>query len=252
MCPAGRQKGKSSICMYTFDSRIRFSEVDVNRKLSTEGLIDYFQDCSTFQSEDLGVGFGYLVPRRLAWIINYWEIEIDRMPALAERVRIGTSPYLMRGFMGQRNFWMETPGGERLAAANSVWTLLNIDTQYPERVPDEVRDKYVTSPKIEMTYSPRKVKIPEGIAPHYGESIHVMPFHLDTNGHMNNAQYVHIATDCLPEGSALSRLRVEYKKQAKLGDLITPMIFREEDKIYTIAMTGEEDKIYAVAQVFLR
>ena len=36
---------------YYFDSRIRYSELDENLCLPLHGLINYFQDCSTFQSE---------------------------------------------------------------------------------------------------------------------------------------------------------------------------------------------------------
>ena len=42
--------------MYTFDGRIRYSEVDRSRKLTAEKMIDYFQDSTSFQSEDLGIG----------------------------------------------------------------------------------------------------------------------------------------------------------------------------------------------------
>ena len=35
--------------MYSFDSRIRYSETDADGRLTPEKLIDYFQDCSTFQ-----------------------------------------------------------------------------------------------------------------------------------------------------------------------------------------------------------
>ena len=38
--------------MYTFDGRIRYSEVDRRRKLTAEKTIDYFQDCTSFQSEE--------------------------------------------------------------------------------------------------------------------------------------------------------------------------------------------------------
>ena len=41
--------------MYSFDSRVRYSEVDEDRKLSLTGVINYMQDCSTFQSEDLNL-----------------------------------------------------------------------------------------------------------------------------------------------------------------------------------------------------
>ena len=246
-----RMMSQDGQTMYTFDSRIRFSEVDVNKKLSTVGLIDYFQDCSTFQSEDLGVGFDFMTANHAAWIVNYWEIEFYRMPSIGERVRIGTLPYAMKGFMGLRNFWMETAAGERLAAANSVWTLLDMEKQYPMRVPPLLHEKYVLSPRLEMKYSQRKVKIPQTEAVQ-GERIHVMPFHLDTNGHMNNAQYVRLVTDCLPVGRGIERLRIEYKKQAKLGDSITPLIYRAGDDDITAALMGEDNEAYAAAQVLLR
>ena len=53
---------------YEFNSRIRYSELDEDGKLSVNGLVNYFQDVSTFQSEKLGVGVEYLKKRRQAWI----------------------------------------------------------------------------------------------------------------------------------------------------------------------------------------
>ena len=41
---------------YQWKQRIRYSEVDGERKLTIPNLVNYFQDCSTFQSEELGVG----------------------------------------------------------------------------------------------------------------------------------------------------------------------------------------------------
>ena len=34
--------------MYSFKSRVRYSEVGEDKKLSLNGIINYFQDCSTF------------------------------------------------------------------------------------------------------------------------------------------------------------------------------------------------------------
>ena len=41
---------------YTTEGRIRFSEVDHTRRITLPGIVNYFQDCSTFQSEDLVAG----------------------------------------------------------------------------------------------------------------------------------------------------------------------------------------------------
>ena len=66
--------------MYTFDSRIRYSEIDRSGRLSIPAVVDYFQDCSAFQSEELGVGVEYLANKKRAWILNSWQIVLERRP----------------------------------------------------------------------------------------------------------------------------------------------------------------------------
>lgn len=51
---------------YSFESRVRYSECDETGRLSLVSTIDYLQDCSTFQSEELGQGFASLEARHLA------------------------------------------------------------------------------------------------------------------------------------------------------------------------------------------
>ena len=64
--------------MYTFDSRVRYSETDSGGKLTMASLINYFQDCSTFQAEELGVGVEYLRERHLVWVLSAWQIVVER------------------------------------------------------------------------------------------------------------------------------------------------------------------------------
>ena len=39
--------------MYYFTSKVRYSETDEMGKLTLQAILDYFQDVSTFQSEEL-------------------------------------------------------------------------------------------------------------------------------------------------------------------------------------------------------
>ena len=97
--------------MYSFKSKVRYSEVDKDGQLSIEALMNYFQDCSTFQSEELGVGVGYLKAHHQVWVLSAWQIEVERYPRLCEEVEIGTFPYAFKAFMGSRNFFMRSAGG---------------------------------------------------------------------------------------------------------------------------------------------
>lgn len=215
--------------MYSFTGRIRYSETDAQGILTPEKLIDYFQDCSTFQSQDIGAGVESLRRREMAWIIVYWRVEILRMPALGETVRIGTFPYAMKGSVGLRNFFMETESGERLANANSVWTLVDTVSSRPVRVPADIMELYPPEEKLGMEYDSRKIRIPD-LPGTKVDPVRVQEYHLDTNRHMNNGQYVRIAAGFFPPGRRVSVLRIEYRQQAMLGDSIVPVLYGDPDR----------------------
>ena len=65
---------------YTTEGRIRFSEVDHTRRITLPGIVNYFQDCSTFQSEDLGLGIVHCSERKRAWILSSWQVVVERYP----------------------------------------------------------------------------------------------------------------------------------------------------------------------------
>lgn len=60
--------------MYAFDSRIRYSETDSEGELTLNALLNYFQDCSTFHSEDVGLGIGYMKEIGTGMGIILWQI----------------------------------------------------------------------------------------------------------------------------------------------------------------------------------
>lgn len=119
--------------MYTFQSQVRYSELDSDRKLSIASIVDYFQDCSTFHSESLGVGIDYLDRVGMLWVMSYWQIVIDRYPGLCEKITIGTFPYEFRGFLGYRNFFIADETGKKIVRANSLWTLMDIRAGRPAK-----------------------------------------------------------------------------------------------------------------------
>ena len=54
--------------MYSFSNRVRYSEVNSEKELTLPSLLDYLQDCCTFESEDFGVGVDYLAKeQRKEW-----------------------------------------------------------------------------------------------------------------------------------------------------------------------------------------
>ncbi|MDE7404909.1 MAG: acyl-[acyl-carrier-protein] thioesterase [Lachnospiraceae bacterium] len=233
--------------MYSYKSRIRYSELDETGHLRLESLLDYFQDCSTFHSEDIGLGVEFLKERHLVWVMSSWQIVAERFPNLCETVTVGTAPYEFKGFVGFRNFLMTDEEGNRLAVANTIWSLLDTRTGKPVRPSEDMMKGYVLEPKLDMDYAPRRIQIPEDLMKR--DAVQIRTHHLDTNHHVNNGQFVRIAIDALSENVQVRQLRAEYKKQVMLGDVLVPYTKKMEDGKYVIVLKDEEDNICCTVEL---
>jgi acyl-ACP thioesterase len=231
--------------MYSFDSRVRYSEVGEDKKLTLNGIINYFQDCSTFQSEELNIGVGVLEGLHRVWVLSSWQIVVERYPALCEKLTISTWPYYFQGFCGYRNFTMRDGEGKAVAYANSLWSFLDTETGHPVRVPEEIEKAYKLEEKLNMNYASRKVPMTGGGKTQ--EPFAVQKHHLDTNHHVNNGQYIQMAREYIPAELVIRQMRAEYKKSAVLGDMIYPVV-SEEGGRYNVGLCDELGRPYAVVE----
>ena len=231
--------------MYQFDSRVRYSEVNSEKQMTLVALVDYLQDCCTFQSEDMGLGVDYLSAHHCAWVLSSWEIKIVRYPKLAEYITVATWPYSFKGFYGYRNFSMNNEQGERLAYANSIWALMDTNSGRPVKVSEEMAGLYGMEPQIPMECDGRKIALPKECEAK--EAFVVPAYFMDTNHHMNNSHYVEVALGFVPDDFAIGQIRVEYRKAAVCGDVMIPKVSKDCGKI-TVVLTDDKDKPYAVVE----
>ena len=233
--------------MYSFDSKVRFSETDSDKKLRFTSIINYFQDCSSFQSEQLGAGFSLLAKRHRAWIISAWQLEVTRFPLFNEHITIGTWPTEFKGMFGNRNYVLLDETGETLAAAHAIWVYLDTTTLRPTRILPEDSAPYMDYLQLPypMQIEGRKILIPDTLTEK--EPIPVTAAHLDTNRHVNNGQYISMAEACLPNGFIPHKMRVDYRKAAVFGDIIYPRISTNADRC-TVVLGDSNGTPYAVIE----
>lgn len=230
---------------YEIDARIRYSEVDRDGLLSTTALIDLFQNCSTFQSEDLGYGLKHLWEHNKAWVLSSWQIQIDKLPRLGDYVKIRTWSTGVRMSLGNRNFALYNQGDELLACAKTLWVYIDMETAKPTKVPVEMIEAYGADAAIDMKEYPRKIALPENM--NDGNSFEVPFFYIDTNNHMNNSKYIEAAMEYVPDSFKISTIRTEYKKQARFKDVIHSKI-AINDNVITVAMYDDNGDAYSYVQ----
>lgn len=231
--------------MYTFESRVRYSEINHERGvLDISSIINYFQDCSTFQSMDLHIGIEYLQSKNRAWILNSWQVEFYKPILLGDYITIGTWPYDFKGFYGYRNFIIKNRNEEILAVANSIWIYIDTLTGRPAKATAEDTG-YQLEPAYPMDYTTRKIAIPNDTVMH--PTFPVIKSNIDSYNHVNNGQYIKMAEEFLPKEYKVSKMRVEYRKQALLGDIILPKTAMENDR-YLVVLCDLEENPYAIIE----
>lgn len=231
--------------IYRFNSRVRYSEIGRDKCLTLNSIVNYFQDCSTFHSEYIGLGLDQLTRQQHVWMLSSWQIVIECYPSLGNEITVSTWPYDFKGFYGWRNFKMEDQEGNVLAYANSIWVFIDLKTGHPTKITDSERKGYELEEKMEMEYAPRKIAISSNREDR--EAFSVRRYHIDTNDHVNNGQYIQMAREFIPEDFKIHQMRAEYKKAAVFGDVITPKVAQIEN-VFTVDLCDGDGKTYAIVE----
>lgn len=236
--------------MFSFESKVRYSELGADGTLSLEGVLNYLQDCSTFQSESLGVGLEYLKKEHRVWVVNNWQIDWKEDLYVGDEIRISTWPYEFKGFLGRRNFIIEKEG-RRCVEADSLWSYLDTDTLRPVKAPEEVAALYGVEEALPLPPLERKIWLSTDYTEM--EPFRICRYHLDTNGHVNNGKYLTMAAEYLPADFKIGQIRAGYKKSALYGEMVYPHVCmtREDDTLTNkvlVDLCDAQGKSYATLE----
>ncbi|MBS5449990.1 MAG: acyl-[acyl-carrier-protein] thioesterase [Coriobacteriia bacterium] len=218
--------------MYSFTSRVRYSEVDETGTLSIAAMLNYLQDCSLFQSEGFGVGATHAQQVGRRWLLANWGVEIAELPHFTDEIVVSTWATGFESLFAHRNFMITRPDGTELVRADTRWFMYDDALARPIRPPAEEIEPYrgdlENDAPLDMPPLQRRISVDgpgEVLTP-----LVVSAAHIDTNHHVNNAQYVAMALGVLPEGisSRVHRLDVQYCTAARLGDVVIPVVHEIE------------------------
>ena len=127
--------------MYEFTSKVRYSEIGPDARMTLRGIVTRMQDAAVFHSDMIGQGPAVWEKHQKIWMIISWQILVHERPLFGTNVTTRTWTYAFRGFNGFRNFVMEDESGKRLAEANTQWVYFDAREQRPARIPKEQSDK---------------------------------------------------------------------------------------------------------------
>lgn len=236
--------------MYSFDSRVRYSECDENGMLALVPMMNYLQDCSTFQNETVGRGLGGLRRNHLGWVLAAWLIQIDSLPRFCDAITTSTWCYAMRRLQAERCFEIRGADGTTHVRADSQWYMYDFSQRRVTGIP-QAESVFLEGDgrPDDLPQIPRRLRLRgEGTQT---SAIAITEQHLDTNRHVNNAEYVRFALLAAGElGRAMdpARLDVQYRSMALLGDTLHPVVYDGDNEI-TVSINGADGKPRAIVRM---
>lgn len=233
--------------MYSFDSRVRYSETDRNARLSLLGIINYLQDCSTFQSEELGMGLEYFQRIQKVWWLCAWKIEFMNIPGLAEEIKISTWAHGFEGIYGYRNFKISDKEGKDLIKANSKWFFYDLISRRPAKPSREDVETYMSFSEPALDIKAFDKRIVKPASEREAKEIGIPSAYLDTNNHVNNAFHIEMAREAIGEDILLNNLQVHYKKAIKAGDIVKRKVYYDKER-YVVELAGKNNTVYSLIE----
>ena len=225
--------------MYSLNYKVTTSTCDSDGKLKLYSALQMMQDCSEMWIDSEQGVKDYFEKENMAQLLASRQVEVIRRPSFKEELTVTTSVYGMKSMFGFRNTFIYDAEGLPCYRTWSMGAFVDKGTGKLKKVDDQTISTMLLEPKLDMNYKDRRIILPkEGgtvLAP-----VAVQRADIDYNKHVNNANYIRMAMELLPEGFEVKGLRVEYRVPAKLNDQLVPTVY-QQDELFIVALNIGND-----------
>lgn len=231
--------------MYTINSQATTSSCGADGKLKLVSALQMMQDCSELWIDSEPTFKCFLQEQGVAQLLASRQVEVIRRPSFREKLTITTSVYDVKPMFGFRNTFIYDEAGNVCYRSYSVGVFVHKKSGRLTRLSDEVIQACAIDERLPMNYLDRRIMVPQAETIQF-PLVEVQRNDIDYNLHMNNANYVRIALELLPELFQPQTMRVEFRVPAKLGDELQPEMVQTNNAIYVVLRL--EEKVSAVME----
>ncbi|MBQ7716045.1 MAG: hypothetical protein IJT55_00860 [Prevotella sp.] len=229
--------------MYSLKYKVTTSTCDSEGRLKLYSALQMMQDCSEMWIDSEPGVKQYFAEQNMAQLLATRQVEIIRVPEYKEELTVTSTVYDMKPMFGFRNTFIYDAQGNPCYKTWSMGAFLDKVAGKLKRVDQATIDSMTLEPQKEMNYRDRRIILPKQ-GGDILEPVKVLRADIDYNKHMNNANYVRMAMELLPESMVVRGMRVEYRVAAKLGDILTPTMYQIDDGfIVSLSVNGEVSAI---------
>lgn len=175
----------------------------------------------------------------MAQLLATRQVEIVRVPSYKEELTVTTTIYDMKPMFGFRNTFIYDAEGKPCYKTWSMGAFVDKSTGKLKRIDAATIASMNLEPQLDLDYRDRRIILPKEEG-RMLEPVKVLRADIDYNKHMNNANYVRVAMELLPDDFKVKGLRVEYRVPARLGDVLVPTLYNISGGLIVSLSVGDE------------
>lgn len=236
----------------SFSQRImpRTAHCDLSGHVNLHSLFLWMQEIAGDDSDRLGMGRQFMEENNIFWVLSRLQIKLLRPLCCDHEVVLRTWHGDAIRYIFPRYFSLETPGGETLAQASSLWMLIDRSTR--QIVMPSIRGLSLPPASATMPAYPAPGKILADVP--LPQCTERMPLYsdFDINGHMNNARYPLWICDLFPpsqyQREYISQIHINYLHEILEGESVSLQHGRVEDCFRVQGLVDGQTRFEATGQ----
>ena len=242
------------MAIFTYEYKTRYTDVGSDNKLTLRALVSILQEAAISHSEEAGYGVNNAEITHLAWLLLDWKVQVVSCPHSNEILTVKTWPRTFDKLYSYRDFEVFDENNNLVAIASSKWFPIDTETRRIKKITPEISKPYgepVSKCVFENAFE-EKIKVPEDLKLNFNYEIQRRD--IDTNGHVNNLNYIDFALETLDEeiynNNKFNNLEIIYKKEIKLHEKINCYYSFENDKHVVTIKSEDGATIHAVVKLY--
>lgn len=219
---------------YIVKHRLTCYETDAAWRLKPASFMNMAQEAAGCHAVELGFGYDDLIASNTAWILSRVRVDFLDTPLWREDMTLTTWHKGLNRLFFLRDFIMTDVNGKERVKATTSWLVMNLETRRLVRDPKLMEDGTICTDNAIETPAD-KVQMPKDKEPVFVMNHLVSYSDVDTNGHTNNAMYMHWAMDAVDYEISSQRpvksFTINFNHETKPGDMvaISKVVVEQED-----------------------
>lgn len=229
----------------------RWHDTDANRIVRPTELLVYMQETSNAHLDAMGHNLDTLRDEHsLAFLLSKTKIAIYAPLYFPERITVETFTAESRAF-GFNRFYRILRGDELIAAADTTWALLDLNSRKLCRA-DSFDFGFEHEPAIDIGL-PTRFRIGRTEDMTFVGERRIVYSDLDYNMHMNNTRYADMLCDFIPieDVPRIKGISISYLNEASFGSILC--VYRSDgDSKYGFRAVRNDGNVCVEAEILLK